>query len=97
PLKLPQNSLIYFDLDHFKSYNDTYGFSKGDKILLYLTDILKRHICEVDDFLVHIGGDDFVAILPYYDVNSICQRIIDDFDANILCFYELKVIEYVQV
>ncbi|WP_336636059.1 GGDEF domain-containing protein [Lysinibacillus fusiformis] len=96
-LKLPQYSLIYFDLDHFKSYNDTYGFNKGDKILLYLTDILKRHICEVDDFLGHIGGDDFVAILPYYDAASICQRIIDDFDANILSFYELEDLEYVQV
>ncbi|MFF6017272.1 GGDEF domain-containing protein [Lysinibacillus fusiformis] len=96
-LKLPQYSLIYFDLDHFKSYNDTYGFSKGDKILLYLTDILKRNICEVDDFLGHIGGDDFVAIIPYYDAASICQRIIDDFDANILSFYELEDLEYVQV
>lgn len=49
-LQLSQYSLIYFDLDHFKSYNDTYGFNKGDKILRYLTDILKRHICGVEDF-----------------------------------------------
>ena len=49
-LQLSQYSLIYFDLDHFKSYNDTYGFNKGDKILRYLTEILKRHICGVEDF-----------------------------------------------
>ncbi|MFF5818658.1 GGDEF domain-containing protein [Lysinibacillus capsici] len=96
-LQLSQYSLIYFDLDHFKSYNDTYGFNKGDKILRYLTEILKRHICGVEDFLGHIGGDDFVAILPYYEVEKMCQKIIDDFDANILSFYELEDLAYVQV
>ncbi|MNH25806.1 diguanylate cyclase [compost metagenome] len=55
-LLLPQYSLIYFDLDHFKTYNDTYGFNKGDKILLYLTEILKRNIVGVEDFLGHNGG-----------------------------------------
>ncbi|WP_155592609.1 GGDEF domain-containing protein [Lysinibacillus cavernae] len=96
-LMRPQFSLIYFDLDHFKSYNDTYGFNKGDKILLYLTDILKRHICSVGDFLGHIGGDDFVAILPYYEVEKICQKIIDEFDANILNFYELEDLVHAQI
>lgn len=96
-LQRSQYSLIYFDLDHFKSYNDTYGFNKGDKILMYLTDILKRHICGVEDFLGHIGGDDFVAILPHYEVAKICQKIIDDFDANIVSFYELEDLAYVQV
>ncbi|WP_341301348.1 GGDEF domain-containing protein [Lysinibacillus sp. FSL H8-0500] len=96
-LQRPQYSLIYFDLDHFKSYNDTYGFNKGDKILLYLTDILKRHICGMEDFLGHIGGDDFVAILPHYQIEDICQKIIADFDTNILSFYHLEDLTYVQV
>lgn len=96
-LQLSQYSLIYFDLDHFKSYNDTYGFNKGDKILMYLTDILKRHICGVEDFLGHIGGDDFVAILPHYEVEKICQKIIDDFDANIVNFYKIGDLACVQV
>ncbi|MEB2302060.1 GGDEF domain-containing protein [Lysinibacillus xylanilyticus] len=89
-LQLSQFSLIYFDLDHFKSYNDTYGFNKGDKILLYLTDILKRNIVGAEDFLGHIGGDDFVAILPHYEAAPICQRIIDEFDAFILSFYDVE-------
>lgn len=96
-LQLSKYSLIYFDLDHFKSYNDTYGFNKGDKILLYLTDILKRNIVGAEDFLGHIGGDDFVAILPHYEAAPICQRIIDEFDAFILSFYDVEDLTYLQV
>ncbi|MGE7691581.1 GGDEF domain-containing protein [Lysinibacillus sp. NPDC097214] len=96
-LQLSKYSLIYFDLDHFKSYNDTYGFNKGDKILLYLTDILKRNIVGAEDFLGHIGGDDFVAILPHYEAAPICQRIIDEFDAFILSFYDVEDLTCLQV
>lgn len=96
-LQLPEFSLIYFDLDHFKVYNDTYGFNKGDKILLYLTDILKRNVAGAEDFLGRIGGDDFVAILPYCDVGPICQAIIDEFDAKIMGFYELEDLVQLQV
>lgn len=88
---------MYFDLDHFKSYNDTYGFNKGDKILLYLTDILKRNIVGTEEFLGHIGGDDFVAILPHYEAAPICQKIIDEFDAFILSFYDVGDVIYLQV
>ncbi len=96
-LEFRQYSLIYFDLDHFKSYNDTYGFNKGDKILRYLTEILKKNIAGTHDFLGHIGGDDFVAIVPHYEVRVICQRIIDEFDSQILGFYELEDIVHLQV
>ncbi|MDQ7031320.1 MAG: bifunctional diguanylate cyclase/phosphodiesterase [Desulfonauticus sp.] len=58
-------SLIYADLDNFKVYNDTYGFKKGDEIIVLLANIMnwaiKRH-GNIDDFLGHIGGDDFVLI-----------------------------------
>lgn len=96
-LQIPEYSLIYFDLDHFKAYNDTYGFNRGDKILLYLTDILKRNIAEVDDFLGHVGGDDFVAILPHYEVGPVCRIIINEFDAKIMDFYELEDLARLQV
>jgi diguanylate cyclase (GGDEF)-like protein len=96
-LQLEKYSLIYFDLDHFKTYNDTYGFNRGDKILLYLTDILNRNITGIEDFLGHIGGDDFVAILPHYEVASICKTIIEEFDAQIIDFYELEDLLQLQV
>ena len=96
-LQLEKYSLIYFDLDHFKTYNDTYGFKRGDNILLYLTEILNRNITGVKDFLGHIGGDDFVAIVPHYEVAGICQTIIEEFDTHIIDFYELEDLLQLQV
>lgn len=87
-LYIEKYSVLYFDLDHFKTYNDLYGFNKGDKVLLHLTDILKRNITQRGYFLGHIGGDDFMAILPIYKVEAICEEIIKEFDATIPGFYD---------
>ncbi|WP_404427241.1 GGDEF domain-containing protein [Ureibacillus chungkukjangi] len=87
-LYLEKYSVLYFDIDYFKTYNDLYGFNKGDKVLLHLTDILKRNITQQGYFLGHIGGDDFMAILPLYKVDEICETIIKEFDETIPSFYE---------
>ncbi len=87
-ISLEQFSLLYFDLDYFKTYNDLYGFNKGDKVLLHLTDILKRNILHFGYFLGHIGGDDFMALIPHYDIESICEKIIEEFDETIPNFYD---------
>lgn len=58
-------SLVYIDLDNFKVYNDQYGFKDGDRVLLLLSHILtwavKRHGTP-EDFIGHVGGDDYVLI-----------------------------------
>lgn len=87
-LELPQFSILYFDLDFFKTYNDLYGFNKGDKVLLHLTEILKRNIQQLGYFLGHIGGDDFMAVIPQYDIKEICENIIHEFDETIPYFYD---------
>ena len=89
-LYLEKYSVLYFDLDHFKTYNDLYGFNKGDKVLLHLTDILKKNITQRGYFLGHIGGDDFMAILPQYQVDTMCEEIIKEFDESIPSFYDEK-------
>jgi len=89
-LYLEKYSVIYFDLDHYKAYNDLYGFSKGDKVLLHLTDILKKNVAQLGYFLGHIGGDDFMAILPHWEVESMCKEIVSDFDRTIPNFYDVK-------
>lgn len=81
-------SLLYFDLNNFKAYNDVYGFEKGDKVLKYVANILERHLYFYrDSFLGHIGGDDFVVVVKTHDVEQLCKNIIEEFDYNIVKFY----------
>jgi len=82
-----QYSILYFDLDHFKAYNDTYGFKKGDDLLQTFSDLLKKHLSNVY-FLGHIGGDDFMAIIKNYDVEPVCRMIVADFQNMIKQYYE---------
>ncbi|MBP1737095.1 MAG: diguanylate cyclase protein [Oscillospiraceae bacterium] len=83
-------AVIYADLDHFKSYNDVYGFAKGDIAIKMTADILVTQVRDFgtrDDFIGHIGGDDFVIItLPDY-AEAICTEIIYDFDDRIQTLY----------
>ena len=78
--------VLYFDLDNFKSYNDVYGFGNGDLVLKSTTEIIQNNIPK-DDFVGHIGGDDFVAIVSDCDVSALCAYLINDFDESIDEFY----------
>jgi diguanylate cyclase (GGDEF)-like protein len=49
----------YFDFNNFKSYNDKYGFKKGDKIITLFSEILKDEEKDENSFIGHVGGDDF--------------------------------------
>ncbi len=85
-------TVMYFDLDNFKAYNDVYGFLKGDEIIKFTARIILKHVhcneCE-SCFVGHIGGDDFVAIIKGSDAEKICQNIIAEFDSEIKkYFYE---------
>ena len=55
-------SVAYLDIDNFKAYNDVYGFENGDLVIKLLADILRNSISE-EQFIGHIGGDDFVVII----------------------------------
>ena len=83
-------SMMYFDLDNFKAYNDVYGFMKGDEIIKFTSKIILKnvHSDENDDsFVGHIGGDDFIAIVSGKDAEKICQNIVADFDANVRRYF----------
>lgn len=64
-----QGSLIILDIDNFKNVNDTYGHAVGDKVLINLSDILKK-ILRNDDVCVRYGGEEFVVVLPFTDKNN---------------------------
>ncbi|WP_319466490.1 diguanylate cyclase domain-containing protein [uncultured Pseudodesulfovibrio sp.] len=84
-------ALAYCDLDYFKSYNDKYGFSRGDEILMMSARLIVNTIRSyqgVLSFVGHVGGDDFVFILPPDKVEDACQRIIKAFDDIVPHFYD---------
>ena len=84
-------ALAYCDLDYFKSYNDKYGFSRGDEILMMTARLIVNTIRSyqgVMSFVGHVGGDDFVFILPPDKVEEACKRIIKAFDDIVPHFYD---------
>ncbi|HEU4642381.1 MAG TPA: diguanylate cyclase [Gemmatimonadaceae bacterium] len=77
-------AVCYADLDHFKEYNDRYSYFEGDRVIRILAKILHdvvRGICPEDGFVGHIGGDDFIFIVPAAVAPEICQEIVAIFDA----------------
>ena len=83
-------AVIYCDLDNFKAFNDVYGFSKGDSAIKLTADIIRDAVQfegNRDDFIGHIGGDDFVIITSWNKCENICKMIIEDFDKKILFLY----------
>ena len=95
-LKKEEFAILYFDLDNFKEYNDTYGFIKGDEVIKFTAKtILKtmHHYKLEDSFVGHIGGDDFVGIISDVDYEKLCQDIIAIFDINIKEYFNKEDIE----
>lgn len=83
-------SVLYLDLDNFKAYNDVYGFLKGDEIIEFTAQTISKCIHEIfadGSFIGHIGGDDFIAIIPSTEVDDVCQAIIGAFDKNVIKFF----------
>lgn len=74
-------AVCYIDINHFKAYNDTYGFSRGDEVLRMVSRIMSNAVKESGGgFVGHVGGDDFVFIVPMERAESICKTIIDRFN-----------------
>ena len=71
-------TVIYIDLNDFKIINDTYGHNKGDEVLVIFSNRLKSIIRDTD-FIIRMGGDEFIVILPHVDneidVQKFCQRL----------------------
>ena len=90
-MKNEEFSILYLDLDNFKAYNDVYGFLKGDQIIEYTANIIVNAVHNYGNgFVGHIGGDDFIAIVPSKDVEKLCQAIIYNFDNGVQKFYNDK-------
>ncbi len=70
-------SVLFIDIDSFKTINDTYGHTEGDRALAYIGQFIRDHLRGVD-FPVRYGGEEFVIILPHTDGKtalSLARRI----------------------
>jgi GGDEF domain-containing protein/CHASE3 domain sensor protein len=84
-------SFCLADLDNFKAFNDRYGYARGSDVIKWMGETLlriKKEVGSTDDFIGHIGGDDFVIICSPERVNQFCTRIIQEFDSGITAFYD---------
>ncbi|MBU1121762.1 MAG: diguanylate cyclase [Candidatus Omnitrophota bacterium] len=80
----------YIDIDSFKYFNDVYGYLKGDRVIMQAAYILYKTIKKLsntDDFIGHIGGDDFVFVTTPQKAQEICQKFILMFDRIIPFHY----------
>ncbi len=79
-------AVCYADLDHFKEYNDRYSYYDGDRVIRILAKILHdvvKGMCGEEAFVGHIGGDDFIFIMPVAMVTEACDEIVHAFDTLI--------------
>ncbi|MHB1620353.1 MAG: EAL domain-containing protein [Sulfuricella sp.] len=80
----------YCDLDHFKPFNDVFGYHSGDDVI-QLTGKILSEVCDPDqDFIGHIGGDDFIILFQSADWEARCQRALERFANAILEFFSAE-------
>lgn len=74
----PGGVLLTFDLDHFKTVNDTLGHNTGDEVIAHVAHLIATHLRETD-VVARLGGDEFAAILPQDDAATgvyVGQKIV---------------------
>lgn len=71
-------AVCYADLDHFKPYNDLYGYRKGDELLRAMAELFTRHAVRDADFVGHVGGDDFILVFTSADWSQRCHAILQE-------------------
>ncbi|WP_394203245.1 diguanylate cyclase domain-containing protein [Shewanella waksmanii] len=75
-------TLMMLDVDHFKSFNDTYGHLEGDKCLKRVAQTIEQSLNRKSDFIARYGGEEFVLLLPHTRDNSIpAQRCLEAVEA----------------
>lgn len=71
-------AVCYVDLDHFKAFNDTHGFDQGDRVIMLVAELLREFAMRdpsATTFIGHVGGDDYVALLPPHQVEALADHL----------------------
>jgi diguanylate cyclase (GGDEF)-like protein len=84
-------ALLYADLDHFKAYNDNYGFVRGDRAIQALARLVTETVHEVAGpagFVGHVGGDDFVILVDPDQAELVAKTLCERFDEQARALYD---------
>ncbi len=76
-------AVCYADLDHFKEFNDRYSYFRGNEVIQLLARLLHdvvKGLCGEEGFVGHIGGDDFLYMVPIAAMPRVCDEIVRVFD-----------------
>ncbi|MCP4574476.1 MAG: response regulator [bacterium] len=83
---------MYVDIDRFKSFNDHYGYARGDRAISFLAGVLmscsRKYGC-TGDFVGHVGGDDFVVVSGADRAADLARHVVAEFDAGIGDLHDL--------
>ena len=77
----------HLDLDHFKEFNDTYGYGRGDQVLLHVAQAVCGSVRRRVDFVGHVGGDDFVFFLRSRDWSLRLAQVLQELSASLPTFH----------
>jgi diguanylate cyclase (GGDEF)-like protein len=83
-------SILYLDLDNFKAFNDVYGFLAGNDMILLVGQICQRLVHQhggAEDFVGHIGGDDFVIVTSPMRAKTLCTKIMASYKEESAALY----------
>jgi diguanylate cyclase (GGDEF)-like protein len=83
-------AVLYVDLDNFKTYNDKYGFVRGDRLIQGTARMIQDAVManDADGFVGHVGGDDFVAMVEPDTAEDVAKRVCERFDQDRSLYYE---------
>lgn len=86
--------LVYLDFDHFKPFNDRFGFRQGDRTIAIFSRILRETV-PAEAFIGHVGGDDFFlgfksTTLSGADIDQITRQIRQNFEEEIMPFFSAQ-------
>jgi diguanylate cyclase (GGDEF)-like protein len=77
----------HLDLDHFKAFNDAYGYARGDQVLLHVAQVITHAVRPRVDFVGHVGGDDFVFLLRSEDWPLRLIAVVEELAASLVNFH----------
>ena len=80
----------HLDLDHFKAFNDAYGYARGDQVLLHVAQVVTHAARPRVDFVGHVGGDDFVFLMRSQDWSLRLTAIVEELEASLINFHSTE-------